>query len=265
MSSGEVKWGAFGFGREHGGFQVGDFHKPESFGKVAKVCNFLGVKTVYCTQADEFSATICRPEDFPLEFVTQGVTIKTGVKASGCSVPKGAAAFRSTADCPTMIVSSLAKEVVVAHAGRDELIDRHRVNYGQRKPGRSHESVVDAIVDYYGRDISYLRIWNGFGIQGKFPHSRTDPRYAEFNQKLRIYIKTRWGAMFDNVFESDDLLLHRVIRLQWHSRYGVSMRQISEGRIDTREDVGSDNNPVWYSRSRDPRDNKTNGIFVVVN
>lgn len=250
----------FGFGQEHGGFQIGDFHQRESFIKVAKACNSLGIKTVFCTQADEFSATICRTEDFTKEFVIDGVTIKTGVKASGCLVPKNSAAFRSTADCPTMITRNLSGEVIVAHAGRDELIDRHWVTHDKPNPARKYESVVDAMAAYYGWQFDSLEIWSGFGIREGFRHALTDPNYGRFNERLRQYVESRWDS---NCLAGDDLEIHKLISDQWENRYGT--KKPNSDWIDTRKDIGEDGKPIWYSRSRDPRDNKTNGIFVVVN
>ncbi len=251
----------YGFGRSADGFQIGDFSDPYSFAKVVEACKLLGIKTVYCTQASDFSATICRPEDFPTKFIVGDVTIMTGVRASGCVVPRGAAAFRSSADCPTMVTQNLTGEVVVTHAGRDELIDRHRVQTGKPDPNRKYESVVDAIADYLGHGFKHLQVWAGFGIWTGFRHATTDPRYGKLNSALRQYALTRWGSP---CLADDDLLLTNLIRDQWCNRYGVQPSLVQRDEVNTKEDIGPDGEYLYYSRVREPKDNKTNGIFVVV-
>ena len=102
-----------------------------------------------------------------------GVSIRrnNAVPADGIILERGRAFAMSGAGCP-VIVASDGYNVIVAHAGRDSLVDRGAV---EGKPTREHLSVVNAIV---GTFVDRGSIANGiemcmlFSIpSGMFKHS----------------------------------------------------------------------------------------------
>ncbi len=260
------------FGRETGNWRIGDFTKPENFRRVAELAQKFGVDTVWCPQASKFNATIAKPISFGpcdlddnYQHEIAGIKVMRGTEASGCVVSKGEAFFMATADCPIMVVRNTIGKIVCAHAGRGELIDPAWVENGRPNYHRRFESVVDAIVSYFGSCIKQLEIASVFGIRHGHIHSVNDPKYGDFNLKLRQYIQERWGAEIICFSRDEEFLIQRLIGLQWRSRHSIDDRQIWCDEVCTKTDIDNENNFRWHSVARGDNKGERNGIFVIVN
>lgn len=137
-----------------------------------------------------------------------GVSIRRNkeVPADGILLNRGRAFVMSGAGCP-VIVASDGYDVIVAHAGRDSLVDRGAV---VGKPAREHVSVVEAII---GAFVDRGAIPNGiemcmlFSIpSGVFEHRLDHEVYGDYNRALAMFIAKKWGSGIINGPESSFFL-----------------------------------------------------------
>jgi len=135
------------------------------------------------------------------------------VPADGVFIGTGQTFAMSSAGCP-IIIATNGELTVVAHAGRDSLIDRGAV---MGKPTRRNVSVVGSIVESFKErgvqpiDMSMCML---FAIPpGVFEHSFKDEECGEYNEALFEFIDGRWadgafkmnGSAFldlENIFEA---------------------------------------------------------------
>lgn len=257
------------FGRGTGDWKIGDFTQPENFKRVVEVARQFDVQKVWCPQVGSFNAQIAEPWQFEPDefepnrsFEINGVRIMTRVKASGCPVGNGEAFFLASADCPIMVVKDVAGEVVCAHAGRDELIERTWVLRGRAAYHRKFESVVDAVASHFGHPMRYSDIFSGFGIRYDFCHDPANEKYAEYNSKLHDHIRKRCGSEINCFDREHNLRLELLIKQQW-LRYGVEHWKMTSDETCTKTDIDEDDQFIWHSRSRDGDASGRNGIFVI--
>lgn len=119
------------------------------------------------------------------------------VPADGVFLEPKQAFVMSVAGCPIILASADAGEnngqLIVAHAGRDSLIDRGAI---QGKPQREHVSVVHAIIDSFkkmGVSVRNITMVMMYAIPtNKFNHDADHPQYGEFNRALTTFVEKRW-------------------------------------------------------------------------
>lgn len=112
----------------------------------------------------------------------------------------------SAAGCPLIIANDKRyKNVVVAHAGRDSLVERNAVI---GKPSRKHVSVVYSIVEALkerGARASEINMCMLYCVPAEvFEHRLDHPQYGSYNHELGKFVDTLWpgctarknGAMF---------------------------------------------------------------------
>lgn len=122
------------------------------------------------------------------------------VPADGVSLNPDETFVMSAAGCPVIIATD-DDHVIVAHAGRDSLIDRGAIVCA---PSREHFSVVDTIVASFaerGTPIGAIKMCMLFAIPAKtFEHRLDHPEYHEYNYALSVFIKARWPscALWEN-------------------------------------------------------------------
>lgn len=139
--------------------------------------------------------------------------------------------------CPLVVLSGRGEHgrciCIVAHAGRDCLIDPLMVRKGQ--PSRAHESVIDAMVayakKYFGAEPEDLILRSFYSLPWQaFPHDQNDPEHRDVNKKLHEYLKQR--GLDRAIFEQENvqyLSLNEIIRLQ-ANKLGIG--QIQAGLLD---------------------------------
>jgi len=116
------------------------------------------------------------------------------VPADGVFIGKGHAFVMSSGGCP-IIISTAGEQMIVAHAGRDSLVDRGAVT---GNPTRPHVSVVNAIVEAFlerGATLRDISMCMMFSISASlFTHSLIDLNHGTYNYALWEFIKGRWPS-----------------------------------------------------------------------
>ena len=152
----------------------------------------MGVHRGYAPNVARFSANIVHPGILE-ETIDLGKNItlrrNPSIPADGVFIRRGHFFAMSGAGCPIIIASS-GTHMVVAHAGRDSLIDPGAT---VNKPSRKHVSVVNAIVQAFKEH--YLVPPNGISMTmhfaipiEAFEHRLDDVR----NQMLMEFINGHW-------------------------------------------------------------------------
>jgi hypothetical protein len=106
----------------------------------------------------------------------------------------GEAGAFSAGGCPLIIAKS-GDEFAFAHAGRDCLIDRRRINGTGLQACRLNESVVDTLMRTLGatRNPKSVRVWvYGSLHPSRYPHPLSGA-HADFNKAMCAYVKNEWG------------------------------------------------------------------------
>lgn len=161
------------------------------------------------------------------------------------------------AGCP-ILISTGGDEVVVAHAGRDSLINRARVD-GQEGYTRIRQSVVDSIVSTFwdiGIPPNKIHMHAFFAIPARlFVHEFGHPVYGHYNQRLYELIRLRWA---DAIIAKDEdgfcLSLDNLIVAQAHD-VGVNSVVVSDSITDhpelshTRDGKGKHSNLMIVKRA----------------
>lgn len=113
--------------------------------------------------------------------------------ADGLFVGKGYAFVMSSWGCP-VIIATADEQMIVAHAGRDSLIDRGAV---VGEPTRKHVSVVDAIIEAFserGIPPSKIAMNMNFAVPAAAFGHRLDDECpgAPYNRALLTFVRERW-------------------------------------------------------------------------
>lgn len=164
------------------------------------------VKKVFAPNVSAFSARVVEEGALKQHIYLNGAAVlhrSQFFPADGVHLnKKGHAFMMSGAGCPIIIAADDEGEMlVVAHAGRDSLVDRGAV-MGYR--ARKHVSVVGAIIEKFGeRGILPVHILMRmmFSISAAaFVHPLNHPQYGAYNRTLEGFINNRWprGAIRQN-------------------------------------------------------------------
>ncbi len=213
-----------------------------------------GVDRIYFPSLSKFNAQISHPANFEQHKLLQRESITAdlwiGHEADGIILPAGTAAFFTTADAHTVVVSFPARELVIAaQAGFASLIDQQRILTGQ--PSREHESVIDSIMEIVGtvdpEERCDYHILCGIGPQ-HFSYPPDHPQFGSGNIKI---LEELHGAYGSNVVPDRNLgriSLHSLIEHQFR-RYGLEINEFGYDHVDTYSDM-EDGKHVWASNRR---------------
>jgi hypothetical protein len=130
--------------------KAGDEKKaPELASMVNRALLGLGAHLAYAPTPVKFNGKLVRPDALMHERIPLGDIMlyrNPANPADGTWLPsRGCAGIFSAGGC-SLIVATLGKEMVFAHAGRDCVIDRKRIVTRNNKEGRHYESVVNSII-----------------------------------------------------------------------------------------------------------------------
>ena len=226
--------------------------------RIADVAIEMKVHNLFAPKASAFNAKICLPEELNQAVYCGGtpVKLKQGVEADGVVIPVGEAFYLPSADCLTVVaIDPKSGMTIAAHAGRDCLMDRKRIN-GEGKSHPEHESVIDAIVaKFEAADVNpkYLKVYMTCGIGPKqFIHDYHHDRYREANTKMVMDVIRKWGPQcLDGDMMKGKLVLTEIVRAQL-IRHGVAPYNIGFDVVDTYADVDAEGKHLWWSYRREP-------------
>lgn len=159
----------------------------------------MNVREAYAPHVKAASARVVQADLLKKRIrIGNGISIyrEQCIQADGVFLDLTAAFVMSASGCPVVIASN-GKYVVVAHAGRDSLIDRGAV---MGKPTRDRLSVVDSIIDALLAQknrkcvsMDNINICMLFAIpMDVFEHREDHPCHGEYNQRLGAYAYARW-------------------------------------------------------------------------
>lgn len=249
--------------------------------------HLLGDGNVYAPRPSQFNAKICRPEELTevyqgiidlsneeINTSLKGVRILRGVDADGCEIKRGERIMVASADCPTVIVRSRRTgRVVAAHAGRDCLFDRKRLESGALQ--RTPESVIDAIMQsetfWREKDVCEIEAFITCGIGPQNFRHRTDhPTYGKMNEKIVSHFERLGNHNNRETIAGPRHLgclnLAEIIRAQFMA-HGVPPENVADDGIDTYGDMDADDEYTWHSsaRGKTPEEKSRRNLVVVVN
>ncbi|MEN9338241.1 MAG: hypothetical protein RIQ41_555, partial [Candidatus Parcubacteria bacterium] len=248
-------------------------HSPV-FGALASIsdeCEFFAAPSPV-----EMNAKLVPVEDLPLGLPSGKCTslekrfaLYRGLCADGAYDLDPSCGYAvSAADC-ALIVAKNGDSIIAAHAGRNSVIDMNRL---KGEPGRTHESVVQAIMDRFlslGLHPGATKVWVGFSISPgpHFEHSIFDERHPH-NRRLVEFVSFTYGK---ECFADDGqgqtrgwLDNKELIRRQFNCE-GVPERNIDLDRVCTYSDLSAGQH-AWYSckRSATQGEMQRRNLFAVV-
>ena len=141
--------------------------------------------------AQIIDSTVLKPISLGNNFVLHR---DKNIHADGIFLKPGEAFVMSGAGCP-IIIATGGDQMIVAHAGRDSLIDRGAVI---GNPTRKHVSVVHSIIDAFkekGIPVSEISMCLEFSIPADvFEHQFDHPQHGEYNRALATFINKKWSG-----------------------------------------------------------------------
>lgn len=156
------------------------------------------VHQAFAPRVDAMSAHVVGQEELTERFhLGSGITLyrNSNVPADGVFLRPSQAFVMSGAGCP-VIVASGGTHFVVAHAGRDSLVDRQAVEERGRR--REYLSVVHAVVHAFSmRGVPADGVAMGmlFAIpRESFEHHPEHPVYGDYNRELVAFLERRYDA-----------------------------------------------------------------------
>ena len=182
----------------------------------------MGAQRVYAPTPVEFNGKVISPKAFTTQMMLSGLGGSVEMlrikeyPADGTLLRSiGDAGTFSGAGCP-MAVATYKRHMVFAHAGRDCLLDRVRVDSFDEQQGRRFPSVVTSIVEALKEESresedfnpGKVRAWVYGSIRPEdFTHPLNDPKYDIYNGKMYGYVKRRFGpecvGIKDNAVQLD--------------------------------------------------------------
>lgn len=153
----------------------------------------FGTENALAPRVAAANAKICRAEEL-VERIALGRAVlhRSPEAADGVFMQRKHSFVVSAGGCP-LIIATTENATIIAHAGRDSLIDRGAV---MGTPARPHLSVVDAIVSAYGetgKPAHEIHMTMTFAVPcEQFAHDEHHPTYGEFNRALIRLIENRW-------------------------------------------------------------------------
>jgi hypothetical protein len=99
----------------------------------------------------------------------------------------------SAGGCGVIVVSN-GYDIVFAHAGRESLLDRTRVETHGKKENR-HTDVVENAIKAIGGNPKDLHVYPLFFIKPEaFYHGRDDKKHAKYNRAAMEYLPKKYGV-----------------------------------------------------------------------
>jgi hypothetical protein len=142
----------------------------------------------YAPNTSIMTANVASPRRFTGEIhLTRYLRIRNNLALpiEGTWVKPYEGVIYSTRGCPVLVFTA-GSYMCVTHAGRDSLIDRHRILTG--KKSRRFESVIHAVMERFRRlhiPPEAVFIHGFFGLMPQvFDHSFSDEKYALVNRRL---------------------------------------------------------------------------------
>ncbi len=147
-----------------------------------------GVEKLYAPNTARASARIVSPKRF-IHKVRLGtyLTIRNNpdLFCEGTSIQPNEGVVFNTKGCPILVFTG-GGYCFVVHAGRDSLIDRHRIL--TRRKSRYHEGVIHAAIALFQKlqvPPTALRLEGFFGLNPQsFDHRFDDPVYGDMNRMI---------------------------------------------------------------------------------
>ncbi len=217
--------------------RTGDQDKaPDLAHKLNDALLGLGASCAYAPSPVKFNGKIIRPTTLLQEQIPLGDVMlyrNQAVPADGTWLPDaGCAGIFSAGGC-SMIVVTMGREMIFAHAGRDCVIDRKRIMTRDRERGRHNESVVNSIVDSLAPSDwlrSQLRVAVYYSIKPEdFRHdfADVDPEHLKYNTEAARKLLYEYGDECGTVDTRGICIdIPRIIRAQFIS-LGVPAANIS--------------------------------------
>lgn len=162
---------------------------------LVKVLGELSARNVYAPHVGSASARIVSPTALSqIVHIRDGVNLRRNSRfpADGTLIRPGDAFAMCVAGCPVVIATG-GGHMVVAHAGRDSLVDRGAVTGTST---RTYVSVVHAILATFreeGVQPGRIAMRMLLAIPAeKFGHWFGHPQYGGFNRRLAEFVDFRW-------------------------------------------------------------------------
>ena len=165
----------------------------------------LKASRVYAPSPTQFNGLVIEPEELDVEIPLSGLTTlhrNRHVPADGTPIScVGDAGILSAAGCP-LIVAAYEDSLVFAHAGRDCILDRARVQTAGKKKGRPHESVVNSLMEMLQKKSAFpdsfdprkVEVWVYWSIQpDNFLHEFAHPTHGRWNRAAADYVRRQFG------------------------------------------------------------------------
>lgn len=244
-----------------------DESDPALLDTIGTIAKNAGAQAVLAPRPAEFNALICKDQDLSASFSlgNSGISIHRGYNADGCEIPEQKAFFLASADCTTIVgYSDKTHKVIAAHAGRDSLIDRNRINNGD---SRQHESVVDAVIEAFeNSNPSDLHFFLTCGIgPNNFGHDLSSSKKGLQNIWMIDDILERYESetiLAPKPYDHGKINLYELIKAQLMS-FGVPSYQIGFDGIDTYTAKNTDGEIIFWSNRRG--DKLSRNMVMVVN
>ncbi len=223
------KWKITNLSLKHLQRQENTFRNYEMMHLLHTIFSILEIEEAYAPHVSAQSANIVEAQDVRLNrIVLRGPGKKflwrnNHLRADGLILPPGKAFIMSASGCPVLIATGCG-HMIVAHAGRESLIDRKFIETGIKS--RPQVSVVGSIVQkFWEYNIHPTRLC--FHVMyaippSEFVHHLDHPIYGEYNRKLITYLLCRCpSAIFGQNPTKFHLNLGALIIKQSYD-YGVS-------------------------------------------
>lgn len=157
----------------------------------------MEAKRAYAPNVAVASARIISPSELKTRIRLSSIDLyrNKDMPADGTFLDRNEAFVMSAAGCP-VIIATAGDRLIVAHAGRDSLVDRRAVMGAT--PCREHLSVVHAIIEAFakkGLAPETVKMCMQFAIPADvFEHRFDHPRYGTFNRALKKFVDKRWSG-----------------------------------------------------------------------
>ncbi len=260
------------FGKPHN-WSLKDINSPDSIqfqAHLAHIAQQCDVRDIYAPNSSTFNALLCDPRELYLHIALtpeKDIMLHRGAFADGVVIPKGAAMFIASADCPTLIVHDKETDVLIAaHAGLGCLVDRSAMIHN--KPERHHQSIIDVIMRYVSGFEKKIDVQVVGGIKPKhFVYSTNHPVYGEANRLLLEGISDKYGPdIIQGGMETGCISLTALIESQFN-KYDASRFNIKHDGVDTYGNINETGEPKWWSHVRYAEGKQEvdgrNGVFIV--